>query len=62
MKTEYFYIYNFLQAKYFIDNGLTVIEISKGSKGDIYHKFLRNEQSERIFYNWKEKKYGSNIV
>lgn len=49
---KYFYIYNFKQAKYFIDNGLSVLEIAKGNSGDVYHKFTRDETSERIFAQW----------
>ena len=61
-KIEYFYIYNFVQAKFFINNGLKVIEIGKGSKGDIYHKFIRDEKSEKVFYEWKRRKYGDKAI
>lgn len=62
MKTKYFYIYNPYQAKFFIDMGLTVLSISKGAKGDVYHKFLRDKKSEKIFMEWKRKKYGNMAV
>ena len=59
---KYFYIYNYKQAKFFIDNGLTVIDIDKGKKNDIYHKFIRDEKSEKIFMEWKKNKYGERAV
>lgn len=59
---KYFYIYNYYQAKYFIDNGLKVIDIKKGNKGDIYHKFIRDQESEQVFMNWKRNKYGVRAV
>ena len=52
---KYFYIYNFEQAKFFIDSGLKLLEIGKGTYGDIYHKFERNEVSENVFTLWNEK-------
>ena len=50
---HYFYIYNRYQAKFYIDEGLKVLEIGKGSHGDIYHKFLRDDESEAVFDKWK---------
>lgn len=61
-EVKYFYIYNFAQAKFFIDNGLSIIDISKGNKNDIYHKFIRNEISEIIFMKWKQLKYGERAI
>lgn len=55
---NYFYIYNFEQAKYFINKGLYLVEIKKTTKGDIYHKFIRDKDSEQIFLEWKKQKYG----
>lgn len=60
--SKYFYIYNYIQAKYFIDNGLQIVDIGKGSKGDIYHKFVKNEQSEKVFFEWKRRKYGEKTI
>ena len=49
---RYFYIYNFSQAQFFIDNGIPLLEIGKGSKGDIYHKFIRDDLSNKVFDKW----------
>lgn len=62
MSEVYFYIYNFAQAKFFIDNGLSVVDIGKGNKGDIFHKFIRSKESEDIFMKWKQKKYGERAI
>jgi hypothetical protein len=62
INNKYFFIYNFKQAKYFIDNGLEVLSIGKGNKGDIYHKFLRDEKAEELFLEWaKQSKELKNI-
>jgi hypothetical protein len=59
---QYFYIYNYKQAKFFIDKGLKVVDIDKGKKDDIYHKFIKNEESEKVFMEWKQNKYGEKAV
>lgn len=59
---NYFYIYNFDQAKFFINMGLPVIDIKKTSRGDVYHKFVRDKESEQIFYKWKKEKYGEKAI
>ena len=59
---KYFYIYNYRQAKYFIDNGLKVIDINTGKKNDIYHKFLRDKIAEKVFMDWKKRKYGKRAI
>lgn len=61
-EVKYFYIYNFAQTKFFIDNGLRIIDIGKGSKQDIYHKFIRDEESEKVFMKWKQLKYGERAI
>lgn len=61
-EVKYFYIYNFTQTKFFIDNGLQIIDIGKGSKGDIYHKFVRDSKSEEIFFKWKQQKYEDRAI
>ena len=53
---RYFYIYNFEQAKFFINSGLPVLDIRKAPKGDIYHKFLRDAKAEEVFQNWLNNK------
>lgn len=57
MKSRYFYIYNFEQAKFFINNGLKVIDINKGDKGDVYIQFLRDDDAEKVFSLWMNRKY-----
>jgi hypothetical protein len=52
---KYFYIYNPIQANFFVLNGIQVLEIGKGSKGNIYVKFPRNVQSEEVFSRWIER-------
>lgn len=49
-----FYIYNRFQALFYIHSGLTVLEIGVGSKGDIFHRFERNAESERVFAEWRK--------
>jgi hypothetical protein len=51
-KTKYFYIYNFEQSKFFIDSGVPIVEIGKGSRDEVYHKFLRDEKAEQVFTVW----------
>lgn len=59
---EFFYIYNPEQALYFIQNGALLIDIGKGSKGDIYHKFPRDKKHEGLFMDWKRRKYGDKAI
>lgn len=49
---KYFYIYNFEQAQFFIKNGLEVLEIGRGKRGDVYHKFLRDDKANKVFDKW----------
>ena len=49
---NFFYIYNPMQANFFVMNGVPVLEINKGKKGDVYVKFPRNEKSEEVFERW----------
>lgn len=53
--SRFFYIYNLEQAKFFIDSGLHVLEINIGSRGHVYHKFKRDEESEKVFAAWVAK-------
>lgn len=62
MKKEYFYIYNFKQALFFIQNGLIPIDIDKAKNGDVFHKFNRDKNSEDIFMKWKKEKYGDAAI
>lgn len=54
--TKFFYIYNIHQAQFFIEEGLPLIEIGIGyEKGEVYHKFLRDENAEIVFKKWLAK-------
>ena len=53
---EYSYIYNFQQSLYFMQNGVIPVEIGKGSKDDVYHKFERGEKLDEVFTKWIESK------
>ncbi len=57
MNQEYLYIYNLEQAKFFINNGLKVTHIGKGTRGDIFIKFVRDEECEKVFNMWMVRKY-----
>lgn len=54
-----FYIYNFDQARYFINRGLPLLEIGRGSRGDVYFSFARDDLAENVFMDWKRLKYGN---
>ena len=62
MRKDFFYIYNFKQALFFIQNGLIPIDIDKAKNGDVFHKFIRNEETENIFMKWKKLKYGDAAI
>ena len=51
-----YYIYNLRQAKFFIDAGLPLVEIGVGTHRDVFHRFARNEESERVFSEWNRNK------
>lgn len=55
MRKNDFYFYNITQCQFFIQNGVPVLDVGKGSKGDIFIKFPRNEQSEEVFSRWVER-------
>ncbi len=59
---KFFYIYNPEQALYFIQNGALLINIGKGSKGDTYYKFPRDDRHEALFMDWKKRKYGDKAI
>jgi hypothetical protein len=59
---DYFFIYNYKQALYFIKNGALLIDIDKGKKGDIYHLFPRDKKHEDLFMSWKIEKYGEKAI
>ena len=53
-----FYLYNYLQSDFFLQHGLSPIQIGKGNKDDIFVRFIRDDKSELVFNEWKERKYG----
>lgn len=62
MDIKFFYIYNPKQSLFFIRNGAFLIDIDKGSKGDTYYKFPRDEKHEKLFMDWKKEKYGDYAI
>lgn len=52
---KYFYIYNPHQSDYFVKSGATVVGVGKGTKGDVYVKFLRDQKCLEIFDKWVER-------
>ena len=49
---EFIYVYNFQQSLFFIQSGVAPIDIGIGGKGDVYHKFIRDEKLEVVFTEW----------
>ena len=59
---EYYYIYNHKQAFYFIVKGkLIPVDIHKNKKGQLYHKFIKDDYSMKIFNNWCKRKQNAII-
>jgi hypothetical protein len=52
---KFFYIYNPHQADFFVREGAIVVGVGKGTKGDVYVKFLRNQKCQEIFNEWIER-------
>lgn len=52
---KFYFIYNPHQANFFNMNGVPVLEIGKGKKGDVYVKFPKNKYSEEVFGRWVER-------
>ncbi len=53
---NYFYIYNLSQARFFLRQGLRPIDIGIGNKKEVFIKFLRDEESEKVFTQWIKRK------
>lgn len=62
MQNKYFYIYDYKEALFFIQNGASLIDIDKGNRGDLYHKFPRDSVHEDLFMKWKRQKYGDKAI
>ena len=43
-------------------NGAYLVDINKGSKGDVYYKFPKDDKHEELFMNWKIRKYGDKAI
>lgn len=50
---EYYYIYNRKQALFFIQNGAIPINIGVGKNRDVYHKFMKNDLTEKLNNKWR---------
>ena len=51
-KQEYAWIYNFQQCNFYFENGLVPIVVGKGNEGEVYLKFKRDNEYERVFGLW----------
>lgn len=49
---KYYFIYDVRQANYYLKNGVELVEVGAGKKGDAYFKFIRNEHTEKVFAEW----------
>lgn len=46
------YIYNFTQAKFFLQNGIYPIDSGYGKKGDPYLIFIKDSKYKEVFNRW----------
>lgn len=53
---DYRYIYNPLQASFYLQNNIELIETGLGDKGDIFFKFKDSEELQSIFRKWMDRK------
>lgn len=53
---DYFYIYNIQQARFFLNKGLIPIDIGIGNRKEVFLKFIRDQKSEEIFFEWSNRK------
>lgn len=56
MNKKTLYIYNTKQANFFFQEGVELIEIGLGNRGDTYHKFVRDRVCEEAFTKWMDDK------
>ena len=52
-----YYIYNFNQINWMLEQGCIPIGIGKALKGDIYLRFPRTQEIEEIVRKWKLREY-----
>ena len=53
-RNPYVFVYNLGQAQFFLDHGLCPVAVGKGSYGDVFLKFKRDEATEEVFQLWQE--------
>ena len=46
------YVYNLVQAQFFLDCGLHPVAVGKGKYGDVFLRFKRDEATEEAFQHW----------
>lgn len=51
--SQFIYLYNASKANFFLQQGATLVEIGRAKNGDVYYKFLKNEQTTEITNRWK---------
>ena len=49
---EYFYIYNFNQANFYMQSGIKPFEVGIGKKGEPYIKFKNTIELQAAFTKW----------
>ncbi|MBS4893830.1 MAG: hypothetical protein KHZ90_08645 [Veillonella parvula] len=59
MMNKKFYIYNFVQVDFFLQNGLIAIGAGIGKSGKPFVVFVRDQKCEEVFSRWCER---SNIL
>ena len=47
------YVYNLVQAQYFLDCGLRPVAVGRGKYGDVFLRFKRDEATEEAFKRWR---------
>ena len=57
IKRNPYYIYNFNQINWMLEQGCIPISIGKGLKGDIYLRFPRTNEIENVVCKWKLREY-----
>lgn len=47
------YVYNLVQAQFFLDCGLRPVAVGRGKHGDVFLRFKRDEATEEAFQRWR---------
>ncbi|URZ00587.1 hypothetical protein [Clostridium felsineum] len=53
---EFRYIYNVLQANFYVQHDIKLIEVGVGKKKDVYFKFKDGQELQKIFRLWMDRK------